>query len=235
MMTCQSCQAQLLEYVYGLLDVQDPVEGPALAELRAHLESCPACQAIHHRALKQQLLLGQASRADTSIVFTSPKAEPRQSLLLRQRSSHISWYVTAASLLFALFASMGATYWLGTLPRKQAVETARLELIRLQSLPDNTAPALEKLNEQLQKQQQTIVELARAVKKNEEQTLQQLASGTTYQQVLTTQSVASNQDTRISIGNYSLAGEPAPLAEIDSNLKESVSKLSLRTNRGNAR
>src|SRR5262245_31558856 len=70
MYACHACQAQLLEYLYDLLDEADR------QALAAHLGGCPACQAALVRAQAQQRLLAAAARLEFPAVrFTPPTAE----------------------------------------------------------------------------------------------------------------------------------------------------------------
>ena len=67
MLNCDAYQAQLLEYLYEVLE---PVE---LQALRGHLGSCPDCQSALERAKGQQKLLAAAARLDCSAVrFVAP-------------------------------------------------------------------------------------------------------------------------------------------------------------------
>lgn len=56
MFTCEEFGAQLLDSLYGLLDESEA------ASLRAHLQSCPACQASLAHAERHKRLLSQAAR-----------------------------------------------------------------------------------------------------------------------------------------------------------------------------
>ena len=58
MHTCPSCQAQMLEYLYDLLDA---TERQAMQD---HLDACPACRAELARARDQQQLLAAAARME---------------------------------------------------------------------------------------------------------------------------------------------------------------------------
>lgn len=127
MMTCPRCEEQLLEYVYGLLDVNDPADAAIVNDIRTHLATCASCQAALRKVEGQQKLLAEASRSPTSFVFTAPKMEVRKAFS-RRTSTVTAWYVSAATLLVALLGVMGTAYWWGTATKWLPVEQARLEL-----------------------------------------------------------------------------------------------------------
>jgi anti-sigma factor RsiW len=68
---CNACRDQLLDYLYDLLD------GEETQALRAHLESCPACQEALKQAQRQQSLLAAAAKMEFAEVrFEPPVEEP---------------------------------------------------------------------------------------------------------------------------------------------------------------
>ena len=110
MKPCETCQAQLLHHLFGLLDDAEA------ADLQAHLAGCAACQAALKHTEEQQRLLATAAKGDFSEVqFRRPPAtqtEPRvlpmpaaPSPATRRRVSLGRWAV-AASLLVALSGSL---------------------------------------------------------------------------------------------------------------------------------
>ena len=71
MMNCEHCRETLLEYVYGLLD------GEAVPELQAHLESCADCRSALAKAQEQQKLMARAALAIKRVPeFTLPTEAP---------------------------------------------------------------------------------------------------------------------------------------------------------------
>ena len=61
MHSCESCQAQLLEYLYDLLESADR------QALESHLAGCATCQAALTKARSQQSLLAAAAKMDPVI------------------------------------------------------------------------------------------------------------------------------------------------------------------------
>src|SRR5262245_47910797 len=66
MNSCETCQVQLLEYLYDLLD------GAERQALEAHLAGCPACQAALAKARSQQHLLAAAAKVQFPTVAFQP-------------------------------------------------------------------------------------------------------------------------------------------------------------------
>lgn len=227
MTTCQSCQAQLLEYVYGLFDENVPAEAGALAELRAHLKTCAACQAAHDQAKKQENLLKEASRARTRLTFSAPKVESQRTHFVHQRSTHVAWYVTAASLIFALLIGSSTAYWWGKATKWNNVELAKAQLDRLRDSDKDRTESTVALETQIQKETANVEKLTKAVKQLQEQTKQQLEASTSYQQILAPSSVTANNDAPVVVWNNSLAGKPLPVTEVTSNLLDSMSQREL--------
>src|SRR2546423_329114 len=112
---CATCQARLLEHLYGLLDGDDR---PAF---EAHLAACPACQAALDTARRQQALLARAARAEfPGGRFAPPADAPAPAVLTlpprpapapapaRRRARR--WAAAAAVLLAAGLGVPGAYY-----------------------------------------------------------------------------------------------------------------------------
>src|SRR3954464_10635984 len=71
MLTCDACQAQMLESLYDLL------EGDDREAFARHLEGCAACQAALLKARGQQHLLAAAARMEVpGVSFTPPAPAP---------------------------------------------------------------------------------------------------------------------------------------------------------------
>ncbi|MFT3878349.1 MAG: hypothetical protein QM703_01660 [Gemmatales bacterium] len=220
MMTCQSCSEQLLEYVYGLLDSSDPVEAQTLTELRTHLETCTQCQAAYERAKQQQSLLGQASRVKTDLTFVAPKVEPRRTALVRQRSSYVSWYATAASLLVGLLAVTGSAYWWGKTTRWQAIEEARVNLENVKALPAPDINVSAPFKQQLATQVLATELLKKSLLAKEASIEKELLANTNYQQLIGPTNVTANNDAPMVFLNQTLIEQPAPVNEVANKLTD---------------
>jgi hypothetical protein len=68
MHSCETCQVQLLEYLYDLLD------GAERQALEAHLAACPACQSALGKARSQQQLFAAAAKVQFPAVAFQPPA-----------------------------------------------------------------------------------------------------------------------------------------------------------------
>ena len=68
MQSCETCQVQLLEYLYGLLEDADR------QALEAHLAACPACQAELAKTRSQQHLFAAAAKMEFPGVAFQPPA-----------------------------------------------------------------------------------------------------------------------------------------------------------------
>jgi anti-sigma factor RsiW len=131
MSNCETYQAQLLEYLYDLLD---PADRSALQD---HLKGCPACQAALDQAQQQQQVIKAAAKKEfagvrfvaptepPSISFPKKRSQPAHSTLGTWRGMAL-----AASLLLALTAISGLGYKYGTdyVAVKRLVEDNRLAL-----------------------------------------------------------------------------------------------------------
>ncbi|HZY88681.1 MAG TPA: hypothetical protein VFE78_27910, partial [Gemmataceae bacterium] len=111
MLSCDACQARMLEHLYDLL------ESDERSTLQAHLDGCPACQAAFVRAHAQRQLLAAAAKLDFSSVRFTPPAElpavPATLPLVRPTSVRRSWprWVAAAAVLLTLgLAAAGGWY-----------------------------------------------------------------------------------------------------------------------------
>jgi anti-sigma factor RsiW len=108
--TCGHCQAQLLDYLYDLLE---PNEQRLVEQ---HLSTCAACQAALAGARGQQHLLAHAARLEfPGVRFETPTSlplSPRRPALTPVRRSWKRWAV-AAGLLLALLSGgiVGVGYW----------------------------------------------------------------------------------------------------------------------------
>ncbi len=95
---CPSCQAQMLEYLYDLLD---PAERQAVQD---HLDACAACRAGLDKAREQQNLLAAAARMEFADVHFAAPAEapavvPMPAPARRKTPSWRRWAAAAAILL----------------------------------------------------------------------------------------------------------------------------------------
>ncbi len=98
MHTCPSCQAQMLEYLYDLLD---PAERQAVQD---HLDACAACRAALEKAREQQNLLAAAARIEFADVHFAAPAEapavvPMPAPARRKALPWRRWAAAAAVLL----------------------------------------------------------------------------------------------------------------------------------------
>jgi hypothetical protein len=100
---CLDYQAQMLDYVYDLLDAD------VAGQLRNHLDVCPHCQSALQEAQGQQQMLAAAARLEfPAVQFTPPAAQPEPEpvvLPMPQRTRRrIAWrrWIAAAALLIAL-------------------------------------------------------------------------------------------------------------------------------------
>src|SRR5262249_31084717 len=109
---CESFQAQLLDYLYDLLDE------PAAQELREHLASCTSCQAARDRAEGQKRLLAAAAKMEFPEVrfgiAALPAAEPWEepAVLRVPAGGWLRWAVAATVLLLVGGLGLGTNaYW----------------------------------------------------------------------------------------------------------------------------
>ncbi len=114
MQSCETYHAQMLEYLYDLLDEAER------QALQGHLDSCAACQAELARARRQQALLAAAARMEfPEVRFVAPEAPvaetpPATLPLVPQRRARpwLRWAV-AAIVLLALGGIGGPAAWYG--------------------------------------------------------------------------------------------------------------------------
>jgi len=106
MLSCETCRAQMLEFVYDLL------EGDELQAFQAHRNDCPACQAELVKAKGQQQLLAAAAKMDFPAVrFTAPSQAPV--LLMPRPRPPRRWrrWLAAAAVLLALGVAAPAVWY----------------------------------------------------------------------------------------------------------------------------
>src|SRR4051794_6166675 len=99
MNSCEAYQGQMLEYLYDLLE-----DGERQA-LRAHLDTCPACQAALVRAQAQRQLLAAAARmAFPAVLFAPPAAAEAVATVVPLPARRRAWprWAVAAAVLLAL-------------------------------------------------------------------------------------------------------------------------------------
>ena len=69
MITCETCQSQLLHHMYGLLDDLE------LQALHHHLSGCAACRAARDKARLHQQILAAAAKGEFPSVHFAPLQE----------------------------------------------------------------------------------------------------------------------------------------------------------------
>jgi anti-sigma factor RsiW len=128
---CERYQAQLLEYVYDLLEPGERIT------LQDHLGRCPACQAALGQAQRQKQVIGAAAKKEfAGVRFVAPTEPPaipfKKKSTLSPHAVGRSWYrlALAASVLLALASLSGLGYKHGNkyLEAKRLVEDNRLAL-----------------------------------------------------------------------------------------------------------
>jgi alpha-2-macroglobulin-like protein len=131
MSNCETYQAQLLEYLYDLLDSSDR------SALQDHLKECSACRAALGQAQQQQQVIKAAAKKEfAGVRFVAPTEPPTVSFTKKgtqpARPSLRSWrgLALAASLLLAITAIGGLGYKYGAhyVAVKRLVEDNRLAL-----------------------------------------------------------------------------------------------------------
>ena len=86
MHSCNACQAQLLEYLYDLLDAAER------QTLEAHLAACAECQAALAKARSQQQLLAAAAKMEfPTVAFERPAAPATLPLTAKTKSPARKW------------------------------------------------------------------------------------------------------------------------------------------------
>src|SRR3954453_3837718 len=114
MSSCDGYQAQMLEYLYDLL------EGDERQALERHVDGCAACQAALARVRGQQRLLAAAGRMEfPSVTFTPPPEQPAPAsqpasgpLPARKIGIWLRW-AAAAAVLLVVGGLGGAGVWVG--------------------------------------------------------------------------------------------------------------------------
>jgi anti-sigma factor RsiW len=111
MHTCPECQAQMLEYLYDLLDE------PERQAMQAHLAACALCRAELAKAENQQKLLATAARMEFPYVrFIAPVEQTAPAVLPMTRATKKAraWrrWATAAAILLALAGLSAPGYWM---------------------------------------------------------------------------------------------------------------------------
>jgi hypothetical protein len=110
MTTCEQVRAQLLSYVYDLLDDNEKLAAAA------HLGSCEGCQLALAAAQRQQRLLAAAAKtAFPNVTFERPKAVPAEKLTgasTKRAFPRPFHFALAASIFLALGLAAPAT-WFG--------------------------------------------------------------------------------------------------------------------------
>jgi hypothetical protein len=148
-MTCSDCSELLLDYLYGLLDVE-----PA-GLLREHLAGCPACQAGLDQAKNRQNLFARAAHkfrdvpafhlpADEleptgvpAFAYSAVKTPARRTAAHAMPAERTRWrwrrWATVAAAAAVLLATMAAygEYQSGVKQREQALSDAKKEVERV--------------------------------------------------------------------------------------------------------
>lgn len=154
-MTCEQYQAQLLDYLYDLLEAQDR------RALDEHFAQCSACTAALTQARSQKRLLGVAAKAQfPNVQFHIPPAPivtPRREIeKSRTGRSWLPWAV-AASMMVAI---AGGSYWYVAQERTMRTAESRADAIQValhdltvkqQSETARTTQQLKELQERWQK------------------------------------------------------------------------------------
>jgi anti-sigma factor RsiW len=172
---CETYRAQMLEYLYDLLEAEER------QALEAHLAECAACQAELARARRQQGLLATAARMGFSEVrFVAPPADPDPAAapepmvvpLARPRRAWRRW-AAAAAVLLVLGGLVAPVAWYG----HDYLQARRTADTKADALAD-ARQRLHKLQTQLgrmpQERQQRLDSVRRALA---EQQLRVLATG----------------------------------------------------------
>jgi A-macroglobulin TED domain/Alpha-2-macroglobulin family len=111
MHTCPECQAQLLEYLYDLLDA------PERQAMQAHLAGCALCRAALTKAENHQKLLATAARMEfPNVRFQAPveRIAPSVVPMSRPIKKARPWrrWAAAAAILLALAGLSAPGYWM---------------------------------------------------------------------------------------------------------------------------
>jgi len=122
MNACEKFQAQMLDFLYGLLEDERK-------EVLAHVATCADCRSALSRAEEQQGMMAEAARSDfPDVSFSPPQAAEHAPLPLRTRTPR-PWgrLALAASVLLAL-AGGGVFGLRGWQTRQSALADARSRL-----------------------------------------------------------------------------------------------------------
>src|SRR5438132_4509889 len=132
MTTCEQYQAQLLAYLYDLLDADERLA------LQAHVEQCAACQAAVTQAKAQQQLLAAAAKREFAAVKFEAPAEhaPAQTTtpvlrIQRVRRASSAWAI-AASVLVLIGIGASGGWWTTTYWQEKHTAEARAEAYKQQ-------------------------------------------------------------------------------------------------------
>ncbi len=143
MRNCETCQGQMLENLYDLLDESER------QQFEEHLAGCPGCQAALKQAQEQQHLLAAAARlefpqvtfqppSETPVVVPLPTRKPaRRPLRTWQR-----WAMAAAILVGATLAIPAAVVIRDYSTTGQAVQEREAALAQLRSEMNDAAQKL---------------------------------------------------------------------------------------------
>src|SRR5665213_2756368 len=147
MHTCPECQAQMLEYLYDLLDE------PERQAMQAHLTDCAPCRVGLAKAENQRNLLATAARMEfPNVRFAVPveRIAPAVIPMTRPVKKARPWrrWAVAAAILLALAGLSAPGYWMErdytqahrTIAEKKAVALAATQrrtdaLAQIRELP----------------------------------------------------------------------------------------------------
>ncbi len=164
---CQATKAQLLEYVYDLLDESEQTA------LRTHVDACPSCQASLVAVRSQKTLLAAAARKEfPNVHFVAPSQETPVSLPFQQpkherRRSWRRWAVAAAVLLTCAGLGFPAYFVTNDITRThQVVADYKNELDRTHARREEAVELLAALPTQFSRETEELrqVELKEALK-----------------------------------------------------------------------
>ncbi|HEV3116136.1 MAG TPA: alpha-2-macroglobulin family protein, partial [Gemmataceae bacterium] len=132
MTTCEQYQAQLLAYLYDLLDTDERLA------LQAHVEQCAACQAAVTQAKAQQQLLAAAAKKEfAGVKFEAPAEHaPAQTTtpvlrIKRVRRASSAWAIAASVLVLVGIGASGG-WWTTTYWQEKHIAQAREEAYKQQ-------------------------------------------------------------------------------------------------------
>ncbi|MBI2807823.1 MAG: hypothetical protein HYX68_22810 [Planctomycetes bacterium] len=175
-MQCESCQQELLSYLYDLLDP------PERAETAAHLEGCAECRDALATAQNQQGMLAEAVKAPgVAVVFKAPAAATPAStaptvLMHRppRRWSLINRWSAAAAVLFLTFTIGTGIGWSLWRTHTAVLAAREQQLAKAKETLNQTQQQLEQKKAQSQQEiraiQEEIDKLFRDWKKEETKT-----------------------------------------------------------------